>query len=87
MSQSISSLTADGTLITSLEDLPIEPRRTDVVYNGKKGRAWIWDIAVDKNVRKPFSFFKALLVLIFRSNMCVFSAGPIYSISFEHSTV
>ena len=42
---------ADGSVIARLTDLPVEPQKTDIVYSGKKGRAWIWDIAIDKTVR------------------------------------
>ena len=42
---------ADGSVIARLTDLPVEPQKTDIVYSGRKGRAWIWDIAIDKTVR------------------------------------
>ena len=43
---------ADGTLIRTVADLaakPIEPSEADMVYDGKtQGKAWIWDIELDK---------------------------------------
>jgi hypothetical protein len=41
---------ADGSIIVPISKLPVEPEKTDIVYDGKRGRAWIWDIAVDKSV-------------------------------------
>lgn len=44
---------ADGTQIADINDLPIERRSADVVYDGQKTgvRAWVWDVALDKNGR------------------------------------
>jgi hypothetical protein len=42
---------ADGSLISSVEDLPIPPSRAQKVYDAKAsgaGKSWIWDIAIDK---------------------------------------
>jgi len=39
---------ADYSVIAKESQLPIKPEMTDVVYNGKNGKAWIWDIATDK---------------------------------------
>ncbi len=41
---------ADGTLIGSMEDLPLVHERADLVYDGSLTgvRAWIWDVAVDQ---------------------------------------
>ena len=41
---------ADGSIIATISNLPVNPEQTDIVYNGKQGRAWIWDIAIDKIV-------------------------------------
>lgn len=40
---------ADGTVIGTMQDLPIRHSQCDVVYNAKstKQRSWIWDIAAD----------------------------------------
>lgn len=41
---------ADGTKIKDLDQLPIKPEEGDLVYDAKavgKGRAWVWDIALD----------------------------------------
>ena len=40
---------ADGTRIGTLADLPIDPDKADVVYDGRSGRGWIWDIAEDQS--------------------------------------
>jgi len=42
---------ADGTEIGTLETLPVPHSKCDIVYNGKlgNGRAWVWDIALDKD--------------------------------------
>ena len=42
---------ADGTLIGSINSLPIRHTEADIVFNGKKEnvRAWVWDIAIDKH--------------------------------------
>ena len=39
---------ADGTKIGMLTDLPLDPEKADVVYDGSAGRGWIWDITEDK---------------------------------------
>jgi hypothetical protein len=38
---------ADGAVVGTMDDLPLNPRRGDVVYNGKTHResSWIWDVA------------------------------------------
>jgi len=40
---------ADGSTITDMNGLPLEPSRADLVYDASSGggRAWIWDIAPD----------------------------------------
>ena len=39
---------ADGTQIKTVAQAPVEPTEADRVYNGStKGKAWIWDIALD----------------------------------------
>ena len=42
---------ADGTQITTMENIPFEPKDASVIYqsNEQEGRAWIADIAQDKN--------------------------------------
>jgi rhamnogalacturonyl hydrolase YesR len=44
---------ADGTKIADLESLPMKPEQTDRVYDARatQVRAWIWDVAEDKNGR------------------------------------
>ncbi|MBI9062231.1 MAG: BNR-4 repeat-containing protein [Marinilabiliaceae bacterium] len=44
---------ADGTKICDMKDIPFEPKDATVVYKAtkEKGRAWIYDIAVDKKDR------------------------------------
>ena len=44
-------LRADGTWLGSSNNLPIQHSKSDLVYNGnvEKGRAWVWDIAVDQD--------------------------------------
>jgi hypothetical protein len=44
---------ADGSLITDIDSLPISPRDADVVYDARSDgpRAWIWDIAADRDDR------------------------------------
>ncbi len=41
---------ADGTLIGSMDKLPLKHSQTDVVYDAKKTnvRGWVWDVAADK---------------------------------------
>ncbi len=41
---------ADGTLVGSLDSLPLKHSQTDVAYNGRETnvRGWIWDVASDK---------------------------------------
>ena len=44
-------LSADGSKIASVSDLPIQPSVAQVVYDAKASRAgkgWIWDVATDK---------------------------------------
>src|SRR5690606_20591678 len=40
-------LRANGERIATLSDGPVDPAKTDLVYNGNEpsGKAWIWDIA------------------------------------------
>jgi len=40
----------DGTMIGTIDHLPIEHKHTTLVYDGRetKVRAWVWDIALDK---------------------------------------
>ncbi|NOG55827.1 MAG: hypothetical protein HND57_16125 [Planctomycetes bacterium] len=40
---------ADGTVVSSLEDAPVDPADADCVYDGSGdgGRAWVWDVAAD----------------------------------------
>jgi hypothetical protein len=39
---------ADGTRIKTVAQVPVEPTEADLVYDGaSKGKAWIWDIALD----------------------------------------
>lgn len=42
---------ADGTVIGSVSDLPLDPARCDVVHDGPSAgvRAWVWDVAADAN--------------------------------------
>ena len=45
---------ANGEEIADFNQLPVSPQQTDVVYDGSNGRAWIWDIAFDYQVRQQF---------------------------------
>jgi len=40
---------ADGTRITTVDQLPFEPRQADCIYDAAKTgvRAWVWDVAID----------------------------------------
>jgi hypothetical protein len=40
---------ADGTKIMSWSDLPVDPKKADIVYDAAESRekAWIWDVAAD----------------------------------------
>ena len=42
---------ADGTRICGADELPIRPEQADCIYDAKKtgARAWVWDVAFDKN--------------------------------------
>jgi len=42
---------ADGSRVSDLTDLPVEPRKADVVYDARKTgvRAWVWDVAALRN--------------------------------------
>ena len=42
---------ANGTNIGTMDDLPIQPHQSDIVYDGKvnKVRSWVWDIALNTN--------------------------------------
>jgi len=46
-------MTADGTLVADAGGLPVECRRADIVYDGRKTgvRAWVWDTAADSEGR------------------------------------
>jgi putative BNR repeat neuraminidase len=52
---------ADGTLIKTMEELPIAPTQAELIYNGAagQGRAWIWDIALDGRNR-PVIVYSAM---------------------------
>jgi hypothetical protein len=42
---------ADGSTIASVAALPIAPNKAQLVYNAEAsaaGKAWIWDVAIDK---------------------------------------
>ncbi len=44
-------ISADGSSISSVQDLPIAPVKAQLVYDAKftgAGKAWIWDVAIDK---------------------------------------
>lgn len=49
---------ADGSVVGSLEDLPVQHRDSDRVYDGtlSGGRAWVWDIAVDDQNRPAIAY-------------------------------
>lgn len=49
---------ADGTRVGTIENLPIQHRQSDIVYDGKstKVRAWIWDIALDQEGRPVIAY-------------------------------
>jgi hypothetical protein len=48
---------ADGTQIKTVSQAPVEPREADKVYDGStKGKAWIWDIALDAQNRPVMVF-------------------------------
>lgn len=49
---------ADGTNLGDINSLPIRPGMSDIVYDSKKTkiRAWIWDIALDKNGRPVIAY-------------------------------
>ena len=44
---------ADGEIIGTIDDAPIDPARCDIVHNGPETsvRAWIWDVAADERGR------------------------------------
>ena len=43
---------ADGTKIGTMDDLPIDPAKCDLIYDGATaGRGWIWDLCEDKDGR------------------------------------
>lgn len=50
--------TADGRKITDMTSLPIVHRQSDLVYDGRKTgvRAWIWDIAADRENRPVIAY-------------------------------
>ena len=67
-------LIANGEEIADFNQLPVSPQQTDVVYDGSNGRAWIWDIAFDYQVRQQFyadfkfffnSFQKKIPVIVY----------------------
>jgi rhamnogalacturonyl hydrolase YesR len=39
---------ADGTRIAGMAELPIDPEKTDLVYDASAGRGWIWDLGEDE---------------------------------------
>jgi len=48
---------ADGTQIKTVSQVPVEPKEADKVYDGStKGKAWIWDIALDAQNRPALVF-------------------------------
>jgi hypothetical protein len=51
---------ADGTLIRSVENLPVRPEEADMVYDAEQGnaRAWNWDIAQDENGNPVIAFVR-----------------------------
>jgi hypothetical protein len=53
---------ADGSLITDIDSLPIAPRDADVVYDARSEgpRAWIWDIAGDRDNRPVIVYTRLL---------------------------
>ena len=59
---------ADGSLISSISNLPVTPEQTDVVYNGKQGRAWIWDIAIDKTDNNPVLVYARFPTVTFQDH-------------------
>ena len=56
---------ADGSVIAPISDLPVTPKQTDVVYNGKRGRAWIWDLAIDNIVSLNYMYSKCRISFFF----------------------
>jgi rhamnogalacturonyl hydrolase YesR len=51
---------ADGTKIRDINNLPVSPGETDLVYNAKAGkaRAWNWDLGTDENSRPVIAYAK-----------------------------
>jgi len=57
---------ADGTLLGSLDNLPLEHEDCDMVYDANKDflknrfgiRSWIWDVATDKNGNPVLAYVK-----------------------------
>jgi hypothetical protein len=49
---------ANGTLVGRSDDLPVQHRDSDVVYDGRLTgvRAWVWDIAVDEEGRPAIAY-------------------------------
>lgn len=49
---------ADGSVIGTTDDLPIDPAKCDVVHNGPElgVRAWIWDVAADAQGRPVLAY-------------------------------
>ena len=44
------------------------PEQTDIIYNGKQGRAWIWDIAIDKTDNYPVLVYARFPTLTFQDH-------------------
>lgn len=42
---------ADGRRVATLDQLPIDPAKADLVYDASAGRAWVWDVAFDRDHR------------------------------------
>ena len=59
-------LIANGEEIADFNQLPVSPQQTDVVYDGSNGRAWIWDIAFDYQVRQQFYADFKFFSILFR---------------------
>lgn len=48
---------SDGSLISSLEDVPFSPEQAELVHDGAvDDKAWIWDIAADENNHPVLTF-------------------------------
>lgn len=49
---------ADGSRTARVDELPFTPQQADCVYNARKAgvRAWVWDVAEDKNGRPVIAY-------------------------------